>query len=331
MYDLIIIGGGPAAVAAAFHAQEKQLDAVMIYEDLGGKVGWRESLVGHDLDQQRHREARWQVQWSTAQVQHTTPYLPANDLVRMLISRAMKSGRVIHDRVLGISPGLSFFSVETQAQGVLQATAILVATGATPLRLNVPGAHRLIDPGMSYSIATYAQQVADQSVAVIGGTTRALLGAAELVWTAARVYLVVPNAEQLANPLAHMLIQQPNVEVFPGYEVVEVSGTQTLRELVLMRGGEIHTITVQHAFVDLGLVPNSEVVRALVKTDAHGFIVVDQHNATSAPGIFAAGDVTTTAAEQVMVAIGDGARAAISAYTYILSRWLATERMARPA
>jgi thioredoxin reductase (NADPH) len=164
---------------------------------------------------------------------------------------------------------------------------------------------------------------------VIGDTTRALLGAVELARTAERVYLIAPDAEQLESPLAQALHHLPNIEIFAGYTVVEVRGAPTVEEVVIAREEQMRRLRVQRAFVALGLVPNSELVRGIAETDARGFISVDHAHRTSTPGRFAAGDVTTASCEQVLVAIGDGARAAISAYQYLLAWSLAHQQPSR--
>jgi thioredoxin reductase len=323
MHDLIIIGGGPAAMAAASYALDKQLDTLVIYEDLGGKIGRSESLIGNGASQHQSDRTRRFLHELHVGAAPARQYLPANDMLRLLIQRLMQSGCVLHDRVLSVMPGLSFFSVEMQTQGVLQASTVIVATGATPRLLEAPGARKLIDPSMSYSITTYAAQTAGQRVAVIGGTARAIIGAAELAQHADQVALITPDDAALTTPLGAALQRQPNVEILAGYEVLDVIGQQSVEALALRCGQQTRWLSVQRAFVDLGLRPNSEIVRDLVVTDRDGFIVVDQRNATSAPGLFAAGDVTAAPGEHVLVAIGDGARAAMSAYEYCLTRRLA--------
>lgn len=326
MHDLIIIGGGPAALSAAFYALDKQLDVVIVYEDLGGKVGWRESLVGNGLHQAQSARARHFLQELQAHSPQLSTYLPANDLVRLLIARIMRDGHVLHDRALTVTPGPTCFSVETRAQGTLQASSVIIATGATPRLLNVPGAQRLIDQGMCYSIMTYASQSthshATGNVAVIGSMPRAILGTAELAQHAEQVWLIVDDAAALATPLGQALRRQTNVEILVGYDVLEVIGQHSVDALALRYEQQTRWLTVQRIFVDLGLQPNSALVHDLVATDAEGFIIVDHANATSVPGLFAAGDVTVAPGEQVFVAIGDGARAAISAYEYCLARRL---------
>lgn len=319
MHDMIIIGGGPAAAAAAFYAIDKQLDVLMVYEDLGGKVGQRESMIGYDTGTLGSATRRY-VRKNGRDVAELIPSLPANAALRLLISHAMHSCHVRHDRVVRVQPGDHAFAVETGGHGVLHAKTVIMATGATPRELDVPGAAHVIDRGMDYSITTYAQHTRGQQVAVIGGTTRALLGAAELSQVAAHVFVIIPDRNVAPTPLSNALLQQHNLTLISGYDVAEVTGDHTIESLILRTGSHTRQIFVQRAFVDLGLMPNSELVRSLGCTDENGFIIVDCHMATPIPGLFAAGDVTTAAGEQVLIAIGDGARAAKSAHTHLLTR-----------
>lgn len=301
MYDLIVIGGGPAALAAAFFAAGKQLNAIMIYEDLGGKIGWLESLVGPGYQ----------------------PYMPGNELAHLLtVSATTRVDRSISDRVIRIEPVGANFTVVTANHGALQSRTVLLATGASPLPLDVPGAQRFAERGLGYSMTTHAHLVRGKQVAVIGGSLRALSGAAELAYTAGRVYLIAPDTLNLTTPLGQALRQRPNVTILEGYEVQALAGDDTLREVIVARNGQEQRLPVERAFVALGLVPNSQLVKDLVETDADGFIMVNAYHETSLPGLYAAGDVCSTFSEQVLIAIGDGARAARSAYDYLLAQWL---------
>ena len=301
MYDVMVIGGGPAALSAAFYTMGKAVNWLLLCEDLGGKVGWLESLAGPDR-------------------QH---YLPGNELVHLLTRRLMaQPERMIYDRALSVTRRAMTFAVETREHGVQDAATLIVATGARPIMLDVPGAQRLVERGLGYSITTYAHLAAGKHVAVIGTTPRALSGAAELARSVARLSLIAPHASGLATPLGSALRQQPHVEVFENYEVLEVIGQTMVEALRIARDGQTRQLEVDRAFVDLGLVPNSELVQGIATTDADGFIVVNAGQETTLPGLFAAGDVTTAFGEQVLAAIGDGARAAMSTYDYLLARWL---------
>jgi thioredoxin reductase len=233
---------------------------------------------------------------------------------------SIRAGRTLRDHVIEVSKVANGFQVATQRHGAFAATAVLVTTGATPVRLAVPGARELLNQGLSYSATTHAHLLIGKTTAVIGANERALRGMSELARVAAKVYLIAPDSDDLATAMAAALRRRPNVEVFAGYEVREIVGSANVEELVLERAGDCRRLRVDAAFVDLGLAPNSACVRRLVRTDGSGAIWVDERMATTVPGLFAAGDVTTSFGEQILIAIGDGARAALSAYDYLLAR-----------
>jgi thioredoxin reductase (NADPH) len=196
---------------------------------------------------------------------------------------------------------------------------VLVATGATPLTLNVPGAKKLVNYGIGYSITTHAHMLNGKTVAVIGTTTRALRGAIELTNIGASVYLIAPDSAGLASPLGRMLLRMPQVSVLKSYTIKEIRGTSNIEYVVVAQQGEQSMLRVDAAFADVGLLPNSAVVRELAQVDQNGFIKVDTNDMTSVPGLFAAGDVTTAFAENILVAIGSGTRATMRAYEYLLA------------
>lgn len=298
MRDLIIIGGGAAGLSAAVYALGKQLDFLVIYDELGGKSDWSQRLAGQDEEAYR-----------------------AGSEIASLFARQMSAqqGRTMRDRVTSVSKGDGGFQVETQQHGVQESTAVIVATGATPVPLDAPYAQELIGHGIGYSVTTYAHLLNGKSAAVVGTSERALRGAAELSRRAQQVYLVAPDTTGLHTPLGQMVRQRPNVEVLEGYSVLDVIGPFHVEEVVLARGNQIRRLAVDAVFADMGLNPNSQTVQNIVRTDERGFIWVDERNATSLPGLFAAGDVTTTFGEQVIIAMGEGARAALSAYDYLLA------------
>jgi thioredoxin reductase len=302
MYDLIILGGGAAGLAAAAYTLNKQLATMLIAEEVGGKAGTQQHLLTQAGEEE----------------------LLGADAVQLLARRvAAREGAVLRDRVVGLSRVRGTFQVETQRHGTHQARAALIATGATPLGLDVPGARQLVNHGVGYSITTHAHMLAGKAVAVIGTSARALRGAAELANIGAQVYLIAPNATGTTTPLAQALRHTPQVTLFEGYEVCQIAGSASVEHLVVAREGEESSLRVEAVFADLGLLPNSGVVRQIVQVDPDGFIWVNDQNMTSLPGLFAAGDVTTAIAENMLEAIGDGTRAAIGAYTYLLAQPLA--------
>ena len=134
--------------------------------------------------------------------------------------------------------------------------------------------------------------------------------------------LIAPDATGLTTPLAQTLRQTPQVTVFEGYQVKQIAGGTNVEHIVIVREGEQSRlrVDVDAVFADLGLLPNSAVVRQLAQVDAEGFLMIDEPAVTTLLGLFAAGDVSTAFAENILVAIGAGTRAAISAHEYMLAR-----------
>lgn len=301
MRDLIIIGGGAAGLSAAMYALGKQLDFLMIYAT-SGKAGTAQHLIG----------------------QAEAEYLAGSEAVRLFERRmAIDAEHTLRDQVTEVTKVAGTFHVATHNHGVQEGRTVIVATGATPIAIDVPGARALLNQGLGYSVTTHAPLLAGKTAAVIGTTVRALRGVAELARSAARIHVITSDGTGMETPLARALERLPQVEIHDGYQVVEIVGTTQVEELIIERKGKTRRLQVDAAFVDLGLLPNSAMVRQLAQTDSDGFISVDDRNATTCPGLYAAGDVTTTFGEQQLIAIGEGARAALSAYSELLPHlWL---------
>jgi thioredoxin reductase (NADPH) len=299
MYDMIIVGGGPAACAAAVYALDKQLRILVIAEDVGGKVGLPRSQNGQQALAWKVGEEAARL-FEYASVQH-------HDLV-------------LRSRVVEVEKLGDHFAVTTQQNDVRTSATVLIATGVTPVSVDVPGARQWLGYGLGYSPTTYARALHDKQVVVIGATQRALRGAAELARTAAQVYVMVPNENVAAPALLAHLRECANVSVLVGYRLAEFVGQQHIERVGIARGDETASLGADAVFADLGLIPHTEMVRHIAALDLEGFIVVNAQHETSVTGLFAAGDCTTTFSEQVTVALGDGTRAAISAYDYLLAR-----------
>jgi thioredoxin reductase len=186
--------------------------------------------------------------------------------------------------------------------------------------LDVPGERQFMMRGLCYSAVSYAPLFIERDVVVIGDTLLALRSTAELASIARKVTLVAPSHGDLDSPMGVKVLNAPNVEVLQGYTVKEVLGDEYARRLVISQDGEALEVEADAFFVELELVPQSELVKDLVKRDDLGRIIVDCRNQTSHEGIFAAGDVTNIFAEQVLIAVGEGAKAALTAYEYLLAQ-----------
>ena len=307
MHDLLIIGGGPAGLAAAAYGLGKQLDVMLLCADFGGKASAQQRFA--DQVEPEHLVG-----------------VEAFQALRQTV--AAHPHRIAEDYVIGVFKREQLFHVLTE-RVTLHAPAVIIATGARPTQLGIAHEQELIGHGLSYSITTHAHLTAGRTVAVVGATAHALRGVAELLHSAARVVLIAPFPGDLNSALGQRLRADPRVDLLEGYTVTEVeSSAGAVHAIQVARSGHVQRVPVHAVFVDLGLVPNSQMVRQLAQLDTHGFIMIDDQHQASLPGLFAAGDVTHMICEQILIAIGAGAHAAQSAYEYILTEHLGTESRA---
>ncbi len=303
MHDLIIIGGGPAGLTATIYALRKRLNVLLITKDLGGKTNWRLQLP--NLDQHLVINGEEIINRFV------------NEISYLDFTRVMEAVEKIEPVPRPGAAGVDY-AVRTREGATYPTRAIIIATGARPQRLNVPGEREFNMRGLCYSAASYAPLFIDRNVAVIGESELALRAAVELARIARQVTLVAPTPGELGSALGQRVRRLPNVAILEGYEVERVEGVNFARTAILNRRGNMRELSADVFFIELGLIPNSALTAGLVERDAQGYIRIDARNRTSAPGIFAAGDVTNVYAEQVLISIGEGAKAALSAYDYLL-------------
>jgi alkyl hydroperoxide reductase subunit F len=299
MYDLIVVGGGPAGLTATIYGIRKRLNVLLISKDLGGKTNYHLELP----DMESH--------WIISGVEVINRF--KSELEYLQFARHMEPVEGI-DRLNGDG-----FTVHTKGGGELLARSLVIATGARQQWLNVPGEREFLSRGLCYSAVSYAPLFIDKKAVVIGNGTLALRSAAELSTVAKHVHVVGPHGDILKSPLGQKLVAAENVTVLEGYQVTEVLGNGYCNRLrVESPDGQEMEVDADGTFVEKALIPNSAIVANLVELDEHGFIKVDSYSHTNVPGIFAAGDVTNIFAEQVLVAVGEGVKAALSAYEYLL-------------
>jgi alkyl hydroperoxide reductase subunit F len=299
-YDLLIIGGGPAGLTAAAYAIRKRIEIMLISEDLGGKTNYKFSLP--DVDTHFVIDGEELVGKFKSQLEYL-------DFARYL------------DEVTKLERRENKFVATTRGGKVFKGKSAIIAIGVMPKRLNVPGEKDFLGRGVSYSAVSHAQLFIDMEVAVVGDGPPALQATAELAEIAKKVNVVGVQAKYVDTELGKRLKNSGRVQFFTDYEVKEIRGSSSVESL-LVRSKVDKTekvIPVKGVFVELGYVPNKELFSKLVKTTAEGRIMISENNQTSIPGLFAAGDVTDVNAQQVVIAIGEGANAALSAYNYLLS------------
>jgi thioredoxin reductase len=279
------------------YAIRKRLNILLVSQDLGGKTNFHLELP--DLES-------YQVIRGIEVVDKFQSELEYLNFARRL------------EGVRTVTADDGHFIVHTDSEA-LETRAVIVATGARQQRLRVPGEREYLSRGLCYSAVSYAPLFIEKKAVVIGDGELALRSAAELATVAEHVHLVGPVGKALETPLGLKLKRSANVTVLEGYKVTSVLGNGYAERVVVQSPtGHETDIPAHGMFVEMGLTANSGLVQDVVALDERGFIKVDSHCRTSRPGIFAAGDVTNVFAEQVLVAVGEGAKAALSAYDYLL-------------
>ena len=298
MYDLIIIGGGPAGLTAAVYGIRKRLNCVLISPDLGGKAMARMHVEGADT---------YQVIDGAEQIRRFRGEIEYLDFARIL------------EKVVRFEKTDDHFVVTTSSGRRLEARAVLLATGADAVRLHVPGADQFFLRGVAYSTVSYAPLYIDKTVALVGASEMALRGVGELAQIVKQLYWIAPTHGQLDTPLGRRMQAAEHVTLLENWEPVAVAGDTFARRLVVKApDGDQRTLEVDAIFVELGLKPHSELVQGWVELDHEQRVIVNSEAETSVAGLFAAGDVTHLPAEQVLIAIGEGAKAALNVYEYLM-------------
>ncbi len=299
MYDLIVVGGGPAGLTATIYALRKRLNVLLVSKDLGGKTNYRLALPWVEEYHQIIRGLEIVGKFKT-------------ELEYLNFARHMEA-------VDQVAKKDDHFVVTTKGGGELEAKAVIIATGTRQEFLDIPGEKEFMMRGLCYSALSYAQLFIDKTCTVIGDGELALRSVAELATVATQVNLVGVDGKLLKTPLGQKMQNAENVTLYQDYKVIRVLGGDFAERIVVASpDGKEEELVSDGFFVEMGLVPNAKMVVDLVNCDERGRIKIDCGAKTSQPGIFAAGDVTTLDAEQVLIAVGEGAKAALSAYEYLL-------------
>jgi thioredoxin reductase len=299
-YDVVIVGGGPAGLVAARYCLHAHLHGAIITPELGGKVNYPFSL--RDL--------------------HPVNTVWGAQLVSQFEQVVADASELTHipqqaNRIQPLPEG--GYRLRLNDGNEVESTTVILATGAAPQRLYVEGEREYWGRGVSFSAVSHAPYFAGRDVAVVGGHRRTLIATLELAPLARRIYLIAAFPQAMANlPEAQRVLELPNVTPFINWEVQAVVGDEFVKGINLVgANGETRQLSVEGIFIQNALLPNNELVRDLVQVDEGGHIIVNHRCETNLPGMFAAGDVTNIQSEQVLVAIGEGAKAALSAWEFL--------------
>jgi alkyl hydroperoxide reductase subunit F len=302
VYDVIIVGAGPAGLSAAIYAARKVLKTLIVSEDIGGQVTWT-----YDVDNYL----------GFSQIETA-------DLIAKFEKHVEEYGveKLIGVKVKALELTGKTKKVITSDDKAYLARTVLIATGKHPRPLNVPGEKEFVGKGVAYCSTCDAPLFADLDVAVAGGGNSALGAAIDLIKVARKVY-VVSLTPLTGDPiLQDQVLSAAKAEVFTEYKILRIVGDSAVTglEMESLKTGEARTLDVQGVFVEIGLLPNSALVVDTLETNRIGEIVIDNRCHTGVAGVFACGDVTDVPYKQVIVAAGEGAKAALAAYDYIINQ-----------
>lgn len=296
MYDLIIIGGGPAGITAAVYAARKGMNFILITKDIGGQT-----LL-------------------TSTVENYTGYqfISGMELVSKFEEHMRKYNIPIkeNETAVDISKQGDTVIVKT-GKGVYNARAVIIASGKRSRELGVPGENEFHNRGLTYCATCDGPLFAGKDVAVIGGGNSALDATLQLINIARKIYLIDIAPVFKGDAIMQEKIKKSNkVVIFTHTRVLNIQGDKMITGITVQRKGKEENISVQGIFVEIGLVPNSEFTSILEKNE-YGEIIINCSTETNVPGIFAAGDVTNVQDKQIIIAAGEGSKATLSAFRYI--------------
>jgi alkyl hydroperoxide reductase subunit F len=297
MHDLIIIGAGPAGITAAVYAARKKMDFLVISKDIGGQAAWSgdiENYTGYQFITGPELAAKFQEHMR----KYNTPVKENEAVIEI-----KKNGNII--------------SVVTD-KNKYETRSVIIASGKRTKELNVPGEKEFKNHGLTYCATCDGPLFANKDVAVIGGGNSALDATLQLVRIASHVYLINITAQLGGDAVMREQVENSDlVTVINDARVLAILGDKFVNGIKVVRQGREETLGVQGVFVEIGLMPNSEFAGDLKKNQLQE-IEINSRNGTNIPGIFAAGDVTDVPEKQIIIAAGEGSKACLSAFRYLL-------------
>ncbi|ATF89093.1 alkyl hydroperoxide reductase subunit F [Burkholderia gladioli] len=301
VFDVLVVGGGPAGAAAAIYSARKGIRTGVVAERFGGQV--LDTMAIENFISVQETEG---PKFAVALEQHVKQY----DVDVMDVQRAA-----------ALMPG-KVNEIHLENGAVLKARTIVLSTGARWRELNVPGEREYRNKGVAYCPHCDGPLFKGKRVAVVGGGNSGVEAAIDLAGIVREVTLIEFGQTLRADEvLQRKLRSLKNVTVITSAQTTELLGDgQKLGSLVYLERetGETKRIDLEGVFVQIGLVPNTEWLKGTIELSKHGEIVVDARGATSIPGVFAAGDVTTVPYKQIVIAVGEGAKASLSAFDYLI-------------
>ncbi|HDP67304.1 MAG TPA: thioredoxin-disulfide reductase [Candidatus Marinimicrobia bacterium] len=301
VYDVIIIGGGPAGFTSSIYTAREKLDTLLLEKSMTGGIpnvtdlienypGFPEGIAGPELMQKFRRQA---------------------ERFNVIIKEYDEAGAII--------PGKEYHTVKTEKKGYLGKT-VIIATGGLPRLLNVPGEEELTGRGVSYCATCDGPFYKDAEIVVVGGGDAAIQEALFLTKFASKVTVIHRRDQLRASPiLQQRAFDHKQIDFIWDSVVTEISGENLVEAIKIknVKSGKISTKITEGVFIFIGWTPNTDFVKDLVKLDEEGHIVTDRYMHTNVKGIFAVGDVRSKKFRQIAEAVGDGTVGALAVSEYI--------------
>jgi NADH-dependent peroxiredoxin subunit F len=300
-FDVLVVGGGPAGAAAAIYAARKGIPTGVVAERFGGQL--MDTLGIENFISVQYTEGPKLV---ASLEQHVKEY--AVDVMNL-------------QRVARLVPGETLHEVRLENGASLRARTVIVSTGARWREMNVPGEQEFRGKGVAYCPHCDGPLFKGKRVAVIGGGNSGVEAAIDLAGIVAHVTLLEFAEDLRADAvLQKKLYSLPNVQVIKSAQTTEVTGDEKLNGLMYRDrvSGETHWIELEGVFVQIGLLPNTDFLKGTLELSTFGEVIVDAKGQTSVPGVYAAGDCTTVPYKQIVIAMGEGSKAALSAFDHLI-------------
>lgn len=295
--ELVIIGAGPAGITAAVYAARKRVDFCIISRDIGGQAAWSASIENYTGYQ----------------------FITGPDLAEKFRQHAEQYKFDVQEgeEVVKVEEESGKFKVTTDLGNEITTKTLIIASGKVPRKLGVPGEEKYNNKGVAYCSTCDGPLFANKDVAVVGGGNSALDAALQMGKIASKVHLLNINKELTGDAVMRAkVISNPKIEVINSAKTKEIIGDKFVKGITYEVNGKTMELSVSAVFVEIGMQPNTGFID-LVEKNAKNEININCSAETSHPGIYAAGDATSVQAKQIIIAAGDGAKAAMGVFKYL--------------
>lgn len=310
VYDVVIIGAGPAGMTAAVYCARKQLSTLILTKDVGGQTAFSsdiENYLGFSFIRGADLVSRFE--------EHLK-HFPVD---------------VGYEEVVSLEKSDAVFATRTRPGRDYRSESVIIASGKMPRKLGVEGEDEFVRRGVTYCATCDAPLFPEKDVAVVGGGNSGIDAAIQLTKIANKIYVIEYARELKADAvLVDKAKAAGNVEFLTSHSVTGIYGDMLVTHIGIRdkRTRTERELNVQGVFIEIGLIPNTGFVSQEVTRNKWNEIVVDKACRTNVEGLFSAGDVTDVPEKQIIVAAGEGAKAALSAYSYLVRHHMATVRTA---